>query len=82
MSKIFNIKLTSAGVVNGVPVPAGRLVAVDERTARRLLEGGKGELATADDVEPAASAETVEGDASAEPTDPSVAKAKTKGGGK
>lgn len=79
MSKTYKIKLTSAVVVDGHPVPAGALVTVDERIARRLLDGGKGDLATADDVEPTAPAEPA---ASAEVAEPEAVKAKTKGGGK
>lgn len=51
MSKTYSLKITSGVVVNGVPVPSGRVVhGVDETQAKRLLGAGKAELATAEDV--------------------------------
>ncbi|MBD9528656.1 hypothetical protein [Paracoccus sp. PAR01] len=51
MSKTFKVKLCSAVVVGGVPTRAGSVVEVDEAMARRLLDNGKAELATAADVD-------------------------------
>ncbi|MTH60659.1 hypothetical protein [Paracoccus litorisediminis] len=51
MSKTFKVKLSSAVVVGGVPTRAGSVVEVDETMARRLLDNGKAELATAADVD-------------------------------
>ena len=50
MTKTFKLKLASAVVVNGQPVSAGNIVEVDEAKARRLLDAGKADLATAEDV--------------------------------
>lgn len=57
MSKTFKVKLSSAVVVGGVPTRAGSVVEVDEAMARRLLDNGKAELATAADVDAGPSGE-------------------------
>ena len=57
MSKTFKVKLSSAVVVCGVPTRAGSVVEVDETMARRLLDNGKAELATAADVDAGPSTE-------------------------
>lgn len=44
MAKTYDIKITSAIAIGGKIIPAGEIVAVDERTAKNLLHRGKGEL--------------------------------------
>lgn len=81
MSKTYKLKLASAVVVNGQPVAAGNIVDVDEAKARRLLDAGKADLATAEDVAPDDEAQT-EAPAPTEPPAPAQteAPAPAKGG--
>ncbi|MTH78746.1 hypothetical protein [Paracoccus aestuariivivens] len=87
MSKTYKLKLTSAVVVNGAPARAGSVVEVDDRMARRLLDAGKADLATIDDVElgdedeAAAEAEAAKAEAEAKAA-VEAAKTKPKEGGK
>lgn len=62
MTKTHKLKLTSATVVNGQPVAAGTIIDVDDAKARRLLDAGKADLATVEDVASAEGDEADSGD--------------------
>lgn len=60
MAKTYNLKITSATVIAGQVVGAGKIARdVDDRLARRLLGAGKAELVD----EPLPEAEEAEGEA-------------------